>query len=177
MIFGAVYEYEGLRPSIGRDVFVAPTAVVSGDLVIGDQASIWYQAVARADVHYIRIGARTNIQDGCVLHVTHDTHPLVIGDEVTVGHQACLHGCMVGNRCLVGIGARVLDGAILEDECMVAAGALVPPGFRVPAKSLVMGMPAKVVRKLSPEQIADLAASADRYVEYARLTAAGLQQA
>lgn len=173
-VLGRIYPYQGVSPRIGADVFVAPSAVVAGDVELGDGVSIWYQVTARGDVHYIRIGPRTNIQDGAVLHVTHDTHPLIVGSEVTVGHAAVLHGCTVEDRCLIGIGATVLDGAVVETESMVAAGTLVPPGFRVPRGMLVMGVPAKVARPLTDGEIADLSASAARYVEYARLTLVSL---
>jgi len=160
-----VLPYCDVLPRFGERVFLAPTAWVSGDVVTGDDVSFWFHTVARGDVHRIRIGHRTNIQDGTVLHVTHATHSLEIGDDVVVGHAAVLHGCTVEDRVLVGIGARVLDGAVLESECQIGAGAVVPPGMRVPAGHLVLGVPARVVRPLGPEERAGIGAVAARYVE------------
>jgi carbonic anhydrase/acetyltransferase-like protein (isoleucine patch superfamily) len=170
-----VAPFEESFPEIDETVFLAPGAVVTGDVRIGSEASLWYHAVARGDVHWIRIGAQSNIQDHCVLHVTHDTHPLRIGSRVTVGHRATLHGCSIEDECLIGMGSIVLDGAVVESHAMVAAGALVPPRFRVPAGMLVAGVPARVVRKLSTEEQKDIGASADRYVGYAKRTRASLE--
>lgn len=156
------------RPSLGKDVFVAPTATVIGDVVIGDQSSLWFGTVVRGDCYPIRIGARTNIQDNAVVHVTGGKAAATIGDDVTVGHLALVHGCTIGSRCLVGMGSIVLDGAIIEDECFVAAGALVPPRMRVPPRSLVMGSPAKVVRTLGDSDLEQIRESAALYVGYAR---------
>ena len=164
---------QGVLPTIPNSVMVAPGARIIGDVVIGERSSIWYNVVIRGDVNYIRIGEETNIQDGSVLHVTHDTHPLVIGDRVTVGHGVRLHGCTVEDETLIGIGAIVLDGAVVEERSMVAAGALVPPGMRVPSGKLVAGVPARVRRDLGAEELANFAVSASRYVEYARMTYGG----
>lgn len=157
--------YGDAAPRLGERVYLAPTAWVTGDVMTGDDCSFWFHTVARGDVHRIRIGHRTNVQDGAVLHVTHGTHPLTIGDEVVVGHAAVLHGCTVEDRVLVGIGARVLDGAVLENECQIGAGALVPPGMRVPAGHLVLGVPARVARPLTAEERAAIGEIAARYVE------------
>jgi carbonic anhydrase/acetyltransferase-like protein (isoleucine patch superfamily) len=157
--------YGDVLPRLGSRAFLAPTAWISGDVATGDDVSFWFHTVARGDVHRIRIGHRTNIQDGSVLHVTHLTHPLSLGDDVVVGHAAVLHGCTVEDRVLIGIGARVLDGAILESECQVGAGALVPPGMRVPAGHLVLGAPARVTRPLDAEERARIVEIATRYVE------------
>lgn len=151
------------RPRLGAGVFLAPTAVLTGDVEVGDDASFWFHTVARGDVHWIRIGARTNVQDGAVLHVTHRTHPLTLGAGVVVGHAAVLHGCTIEDGALVGIGARVLDGAVVEAGAQIAAGAVVAPGTRVPAGHLAVGVPARVKRPLSPEESANIAAIADRY--------------
>lgn len=158
------YPYRGRTPRLGKRVFLAPTAELTGDIEVGDDASFWFHTVARGDVHWVKIGARTNIQDGAVLHVTHETHPLVVGDGVVVGHQAVLHGCTVEDGALIGIGARVLDGAVVEGGAQVGAGAVVAPGTRVPAGHLVLGIPARVHRELTDDERAKIAAIVDRYV-------------
>jgi carbonic anhydrase/acetyltransferase-like protein (isoleucine patch superfamily) len=159
--------FGGKTPRIDPSVFLASSCVVVGDVEVGPGSSIWFGAVVRGDVNFIRIGARTNIQDQAVVHVTGGTHPTVIGDDVTVGHQAVLHGCTVKDRCLIGIGAIVLDGAVVGEEAIVGAGALVPPGMVIPARSLVMGAPARVKRTLGDADADGLRASAAHYVEYA----------
>jgi len=157
-------------PRLGVRVWIDPAAVVIGRVEIGDDASLWPMAVARGDVNSIYIGARTNVQDGSVLHVTHDGPyspgglPLVIGEDVTIGHRVMLHACTIGNRCLVGMSATVLDGAVLEDEVFLAAGTLVPPGKRLQGRSLYRGSPAQRVRSLSDEELAMLRYSAEHYV-------------
>lgn len=157
-------------PVLGDRVWIDPGAVVIGQVEIGDDASLWPMAVARGDVNTIRIGARTNVQDGSVLHVTHDGPyspggmPLVIGDEVTVGHRVMLHACTIGDRCLLGMSSTILDGATLEDEVFLGAGSLVPPGKRLAARSLYKGSPAQRVRALSDEELAMLRYSAAHYV-------------
>lgn len=161
-------DFEGQFPALKGDVFIASGATVIGDVEIGDQASIWYNTVVRGDVYPIRIGARTNIQDGSVVHVTGDEHATTIGEEVTIGHGAIIHGCDIADRCLVGMGATVLDGAVLEGECMVAAGSLVPPGMTVPSGMLVMGSPASVHRELTDHERESLRKSADKYVSLAQ---------
>jgi carbonic anhydrase/acetyltransferase-like protein (isoleucine patch superfamily) len=149
-------------------VWIAPGAVVIGDVEIGPDASVWFGSVVRGDIHRIRIGARTNLQDHCVVHVTRGLHPTTIGDEVTVGHRATVHGCTVGDGALIGIGATVLDGAVIGEEALVAAGALVPPGAEVPPRTLVRGVPAKPARELAAEEIALQRKRALEYVETAR---------
>lgn len=163
-----LYEYKGTRPALGRGVFVAPSATVLGDVAVGEDSSVWFGAVLRGDVFPIRIGARTNIQDNAVVHVTGGKASTTIGDEVTVGHLALVHGCTIGSRCLVGMGSIVLDGAIVEDECFVAAGTLIAPGARIPARSLVMGRPGKVVRALGEADLASVRESSRLYVQHAR---------
>ena len=162
-----VLAYGGTLPRLAPTAWVAPGAVVVGDVEIGEGSSIWFQSVVRGDVNRIRIGARTNVQDHSTVHVTGGTHPTAIGDDVTVGHRVVLHGCTVKDRCLVGIGAIVLDGAVIEEEAMVGAGALVPPGMIVPSGTLVLGAPAKVKRPLTAEERAFFRASAARYAGYA----------
>jgi len=162
--------YGGISPTIPESVFVAPYAVIVGDVVIGEESSVWYHTTARGDVNRIRIGSRTNIQDNSVLHVTHDTHPLLIGDNVTCGHAVRLHGCTIHDETLIGIGAIVLDGAVVESGAIVAAGSLVPPGMVVRSGTIVAGVPARMLRELRPAEREDILASADRYVEYARVS-------
>lgn len=158
----------GRHPSVDPSVFVAEGAVVTGDVTIGVDSSVWYGAVIRGDVNWVRIGARTNIQDGSVLHVTHETHPLSIGDEVTCGHAVRLHGCTIEHRALIGIGAIVLDGAVVRTGSMVAAGTLVPPGYEVPSGVIVAGVPARVLREMTPAEHDGLPETATNYVTYAR---------
>ncbi len=158
--------YGELKPRIGRNVFIAENATVIGDVEIGDDSSIWFGAILRGDVNYIRVGRCTSIQDGTVVHVTNRTHPTVIGSYVTVGHGVKLHGCTVKDNCLIGIGAIVLDGSVIGENSIVAAGTLVPPGKEFPPNSLIMGFPAKVKRELSEEEIRGLKEHALRYVEY-----------
>ena len=159
--------YGGRAPRLHASVFVAENAVVVGDVEIGEGSSIWFGTVVRGDVNHVRIGARTNLQDLTVVHVTSGTHPTVIGDDVTVGHHAVLHGCTIRDRCLVGIGAIVMDGAVVGPDAMVGAGALVAPGTVVPPGTLVLGSPAKPRRELTPEERAFLRTSAERYAGYA----------
>lgn len=163
--------YRGRLPQLAARVYVDAAAVVIGDVVLGEDSSVWPCAVVRGDVSPIRIGARSSVQDGVVLHVTHDGpytpggRGLVIGDDVTIGHGAVLHACTVGNACLIGMGATVLDGVVIEDEVMVAAGALVPPGKRLPSRTLWAGNPARQLRELNDEQVEQLYYSARNYVK------------
>lgn len=164
-------------PRLGERVWLAPSAVVTGEVTLGDDVSFWFHTVARGDVNWIRIGDGTNVQDGSVLHVSHGTHPLDIGRGVVIGHAAVVHGCTIEDGALIGIGARVLDGAVIGAGAQVGAGAVVPPGMHVPAGTLVVGVPARVRRELSPDERADLAAIRDRYValkeEYRRVLGDG----
>ncbi|HEX5032613.1 MAG TPA: gamma carbonic anhydrase family protein [Candidatus Eisenbacteria bacterium] len=151
-----------------RSVFVAPTAVVVGDVVLGEDASVWYGCVVRGDVGPIRVGARTNLQDGCILHVTRGRRPLTVGDDVTAGHRAVLHGATIGDRCLIGMGAIVLDDAEIGEESLVAAGSVVLEGTRVPPRSFVAGVPASVRGPIPDPIRATLLTSAAHYVALAR---------
>lgn len=170
-----IHAFEGKRPVVEATAFVHSSAHVVGDVVIGAQASIWFNAVVRGDVHPVRIGARSNLQDQMVVHVSGGRHPTVIGDDVTAGHGVILHGCIIGDRCLIGIGAVVLDAAVIENDCMIGAGSLVTPRTRIPAGHLALGRPAKAVRRLTPEELEQLRQSAARYVGYAdRYRAAGI---
>ena len=155
-------------PTVATSAFIEDTAAVIGDVVIGSESSVWFHAVIRGDVHFIRIGHRTNIQDLSMLHVTHDTHPLILGDDVTIGHHVVLHGCMLQNRILVGMGAIVMDGAVIEEDCVIGAGALVTERTHIPPKSLVLGAPAKVKRPLTEDELAWIRNSARNYIRYAR---------
>lgn len=163
--------FETILPTIGQRVFVDPAAIVIGDVVIGDDSSIWPGTVIRGDVNYIRIGARTNVQDGTIVHVSHDGpygnpggFATIIGDDVTIGHGAIVHACIIEDACLIGMGSTVLDGAIVRKHGFVGAGALIPPGKTVGSGELWLGNPAKCVRKLSDKDIEQLYYSAQHYV-------------
>lgn len=159
--------FHGVAPVCHDSVFVAKGAMVIGDVKIGEESSVWYHTVIRGDIHRIRIGQRTNVQDHCTLHVTR-RDPLVVGDEVTIGHRAVVHGCTVEDLCLIGIGAVVLDGAVIGRGSVIGAGAVVPPGTAVPPHSLVLGVPGKVVRNLGPGSADGNRVTAVSYVELAR---------
>jgi len=161
-----IREYRGILPAIDASAFVDESAQIIGDVHIGGESSVWMNCVVRGDVNIIRIGRRTNLQDGTIVHVMRDTHPTRLGDDVTVGHGVILHGCTIEGRCLVGMGAILLNGATLGHDCIVAAGTLVPEGMTVPSRSLVMGSPAKVRRPLSDAEVASILDYARRYVGY-----------
>jgi carbonic anhydrase/acetyltransferase-like protein (isoleucine patch superfamily) len=162
--------YKDISPQIGHNVYIDSSSVLVGEIRIGDDSSIWPLVAARGDVNYIQIGARTNIQDGSVLHVTHKNsdnptgYPLIIGDDVTIGHKVMLHGCTIHDRVLVGMGSIVLDGVIIEDEVMIGAGSLVPPNKHLVSGYLYVGSPVKQARPLSDKERAFLQKSADNYV-------------
>jgi len=162
-----IRSYRGRTPQIAASAYIDPAAVVIGDVTIGEHSSVWPCAVIRGDVNWVRIGARTNVQDGAVLHVMKDEYPLVLGDSVTIGHGAVLHGCTVESRVLVGIGAIVLNNARIGTGSIIAAGTLVPEGTVVPPGSLFMGHPGKFRRALTPEDQASIDGYAARYVDYA----------
>ena len=165
----AIRTYQGMTPQLGERVFVDESAVVIGDVQLGADSSVWPLTVIRGDMHRIRIGARTSVQDGSVLHITHagpfnpDGYPLIIGDEVTIGHQVTLHGCTLGNRILVGMGSIVMDGAVIEDEVVLGAGSLVPPGKRLRSGFLYVGSPARQARALTDKERAYFSYSASNY--------------
>lgn len=171
-----ILPYLDFFPKIAENVFLALGVKVIGNVEIGKDSSVWYNTVIRGDVHYIKIGECTNIQDCSMLHVTNDKYPLNIGNKVTVGHSVSLHGCTLMDLCLIGIGAIILDGAVVEPNSMVAAGALVKPNYVVPSGKLVGGVPAKVLRNLTKEETADFEASAERYKKYSRLTVESLNK-
>ncbi|MFQ5715568.1 MAG: gamma carbonic anhydrase family protein [Nitrospinales bacterium] len=160
--------YKNKTPLIAPSAFIADGARIIGDVAIGGESSVWFNTVVRGDVNHIRIGERTNIQDGCVLHVARKTYPLIVGNEVTVGHSVTLHACVVQSRCLIGMGAIVMDGAEVGENSIVGAGALVTAKTIIPPGSLVLGSPAKVKRKLTEPEIQNIRASANHYVEDAR---------
>jgi len=164
----ALYALGDVRPTLGRDVFVADSAAVIGDVHLGDEAGVWFGAVLRGDYYPIRIGARTNVQDNVVVHITADQAATTIGDDVTIGHAAVIHGCTIGNLCLIGMGSIVLDGAVIGDESFVAAGSLVLPGTYVPPRSFVMGRPASVKRPAQERELEWVRSAAALYVGYAR---------
>jgi len=153
-------------PTVDASAFIDQSAQVIGDVHVGAESSVWMNVVIRGDVHYIRIGARTNIQDGTIVHVMRDTHPTVIGDDVTIGHGAVVHGSVIEDRCLVGMGAILLNGCRIGTGSIVAAGSLLPEGMVVPPGSMVMGAPAKVRRQLTSEEDASIKWYADNYVRY-----------
>jgi gamma-carbonic anhydrase len=152
------------KPKLGQSVYIAKGAAVLGDVTLGDNSSVWYNAVVRGDINRIVIGKGTNVQDNAVVHLA-DEYPCILGDYVTVGHSAIVHACTVGNEVLIGMGAIILDGAVVGDQCLIGAKALVTGGTQVPAGSLVLGSPAKVVRALTPQERAGLKHWADKYVD------------
>ncbi|MCY4614316.1 MAG: gamma carbonic anhydrase family protein [Nitrospira sp.] len=160
--------YRGVTPTIADTAFIEDTAVIVGDVVIESESSVWFHSVVRGDVNFIRIGRRTNVQDLSLLHVTHDTYPLILGDDVTVGHHVVLHGCTIHNRVLIGMGAVLMDGVVVGDDCIIGAGALVTEHTKIPPGSLVIGSPARVKRPLRETELAWLKESAQNYVRYAR---------
>lgn len=156
--------YRSVYPRVAPTAFIDQSAQVIGDVEIGADSSVWMNAVLRGDVNSIRVGRRTNIQDGCVVHVMGGTHPTTLGDEVTVGHAAVLHGCTIGDRCLIGMGAIVLNGADIGSDSIVAAGSLVVERLEVPSRSLVMGSPGRVRRVLTTDEVASIKRYAESYV-------------
>ena len=170
-----LHKFKGTLPTLGANTWIAPSADVVGDVTCGEDCSIWFGCVVRGDVHYIKIGNRVNIQDLSMIHVTHykkpdksDGNPTIIGDDVTIGHRVMLHGCTIESACLIGMSATILDGAVIGKESIVGAGALVTKNKVFPPRSLIVGSPAKVVRELNDEEVAELYASASRYVMFKR---------
>lgn len=165
----AIHAFRGIHPNFGKGVFIDHQSTILGYVTLGDDVSVWPNAVIRGDMHRIQIGARTSVQDGAILHITHASdynpggYPLTIGDDVTIGHRACLHGCTLGNEILVGIGATVLDGAVVEDQVVIGAGSLVPPGKRLESGYLYVGSPARQKRPLTDEEKSYFKYSAANY--------------
>lgn len=170
-----IYKFKNYTPRLGINTWVAQSADVIGDVVCGEDCSIWFGTVIRGDVHYITIGNRVSVQDLSMIHVTHhkakernigDGNPTIIGDDVTIGHRVMLHGCTIEKACLIGMSATILDGAVIAKESIVGANSLVTKNKKFPPRSLIMGSPAKVVRKLSDKEVEELYASASRYVKF-----------
>jgi carbonic anhydrase/acetyltransferase-like protein (isoleucine patch superfamily) len=163
-----IRSFRGVHPQIHPSAFIADSAQIIGDVHVGEQASVWFGTIARGDMYYIRIGDRTNVQDNCVLHTRIGELPTILEDEVTVGHGVTLHGCYVEHGSLIGIGSILLDDVRIGAQSLVAAGSLVSPGTVIPPRSLVMGMPARVKRPLTEEEVRGLARNWQNYVEYSR---------
>lgn len=161
-------KYQNTRPTIGKNVMIAEGAKVIGDVTLGDYSSVWFNAVVRGDVNYIKIGARSNIQDNSVLHVTTDVAPLNIGNDVTVGHNAILHGCSIEDTCLIGSGVIIWDGAQIGEGSIIGAGAVVTSNTKIPPRSLVLGLPAKIKGEISDEKFESIKRSAKNYVKYSQ---------
>ncbi|MEY4504845.1 MAG: hypothetical protein RL154_1141 [Pseudomonadota bacterium] len=168
-----ILKYKNYEPKIAKSAFIAPSADVIGRAEIDEDAAIWFGAVVRADVHFVKIGKRSNVQDGSVVHVTHSENgdestgaPTIVGDDVTVGHKVILHGCTIEDGCLIGMGSTVLDDVVIGKESLVGAGSLVTKGKKFPPRSLIMGSPAKLIRTLNDEEVTELYASAARYVSF-----------
>jgi gamma-carbonic anhydrase len=160
--------FQNLSPKIHESAFIADDAIIVGDVEIGADSSVWFGSILRGDVNSIRIGARTNIQDGTIIHVSSKTHPTILEDEVTLGHRVTLHGCYVETGCLIGIGSIILDGVRVGRNSLVAAGSLLTPNTQIPPRSLVMGSPARVKRELTEEEVKDLEKFWRNYVSLSR---------
>lgn len=158
--------YKGTLPRIGERVFLAENVSIIGDVEIGDDSSVWYGTVVRGDVHYIKIGQRTNIQDNCVVHVTNGVWPTIVGNDVSIGHGVIVHGCTIDRGCLIGMGSVLLDGCTIGEEALVGAGAVVPEGMEVPPRSLVLGVPGKVRRELTESELDRVRKNSRYYLEY-----------
>jgi len=169
-----IQNYKDYKPTIGKNTWIADSADVIGDVEIGEDCSIWFGTVIRGDVHFIKIGDRVSVQDLSMIHVTHykkerkvgDGTPTIVGNDVTIGHRVMLHGCIIEDACLIGMSATILDGAVIGKESIVGAGSLVTKNKKFPPRSLIMGSPAKVVRELTDDEVKELYASANRYVEF-----------
>ncbi|QPJ64949.1 MAG: gamma carbonic anhydrase family protein [Candidatus Nitrohelix vancouverensis] len=159
-----IHTYKDKTPILHPSVFLADGACVIGDVEMQEWSSVWFNAVVRGDVHYIRIGKRTNIQDGCVLHVSRGKYPLILGDDITVGHNVTLHACTIKDRCLIGMGAVVMDGAVVGEDAIVGAGSLVTARTVIPPRTMAIGSPAKVKRELTDEEVLSIRESAEHYV-------------
>ena len=163
-----IQQFRSISPTVAEDVFIAPTAFCIGDVTIRELSSVFFGAVLRGDILSIRVGARSNIQEHALLHTSHGQTPCVVGDDVTIGHGAIVHGCTIENASLVGMGATILDGAIIGSESIVGAQSLVPLGMKIPPRTLALGVPAKVIRPLTDAEIKGLYESARHYVDLSR---------
>ena len=168
-----IKQFERIKPKLGRDVYISESAAVIGDVILGNEVNIWFGAVLRGDMHYIKVGSRSNIQDNAVVHVTTAVSPTTIGSNVTVGHGAIIHGCTIEDNCMIGMGSVVMDDAVVGEGSLIGAGALVPPNMKIPPKSLVVGMPGKIVREVSD---AEFQMIIDRPQEYIDLAAQYLKE-
>jgi len=164
-----IQSFQNLHPKIHESAYVAADAIIIGDVEIGAESSVWFGSILRGDVNHIRIGARTNIQDGTIIHVSSKTHPTVLEDEITLGHRVTLHGCYIETGCLIGIGSIILDGARVGRNSLVAAGSLLTPNTQIPPRVLVMGSPARIKRELSDEEVTDLERFWRNYVSLSRI--------
>ena len=162
-----IRQFNDIEPKIHDTCFIADSVDVIGDVDMKEDSSAWFGTVIRADMHYIKIGKRTNIQDNCTVHVTTDLHPTVIGNEVTIGHTVIIHGCTIEDRCLIGMGAIIMDGSVIGEGSLVGAGALISPGTIIPPKSVVVGLPAKIVRQTTAEEDKEIIDRAQHYIDYA----------
>ena len=171
-----LFPYLEYYPEIHTSVFLASGVKIIGNVKIGKNSSVWYNTVIRGDVHYIKIGADSNIQDCSMLHVTNGKYPLNIGNKVTVGHSVTLHGCILRDLCLIGMGAVILDGAVIEEKAMIAAGAVITPGFVAPSGKLIGGVPGKIIRNLTETELEDFEKSALRYKKYCEITIKSLME-
>jgi carbonic anhydrase/acetyltransferase-like protein (isoleucine patch superfamily) len=162
----SIIGYKGIFPKIHPSVFLCEGVRIIGDVEIAEDCSIWYNTVIRGDVNYIKIGAKTNIQDMAMIHVTHDTCPTIIGENVSIAHLAMIHGCTLKDGCLIGIGAKVLDNAVVGEKALIGAGAVVREGFVVPPRVLVAGVPGKIIRDLTPEEIKRVTDTTPNYMKY-----------
>lgn len=160
--------YKNITPKIHSTAYIEGSAQIIGDVEIGEYSSVWCNAVLRGDVHYIRLGKRTNIQDNCVLHGTNGVYPVILGDDITVGHNVTLHGCVIKDRCLIGMGSIILDGVTIGEDSIIGAGALVTEKSIIPPKSLVMGLPGKIVRQITDDEAARILKSAKNYIGYSK---------
>ena len=168
-----IKQFERIKPKLGRDVYISESAAVIGEVILGNEVNIWFGAVLRGDMHYIKVGSRSNIQDNAVVHVTTAVSPTTIGSNVTVGHGAIIHGCTIEDNCMIGMGSVVMDDAVVGEGSLIGAGALVPPNMKIPPKSLVVGMPGKIVREVSDEEFQMIM---DRPQEYIDLAAQYLKE-
>ena len=164
-----IKKIQNSQPKLGQDVYISENAAVIGDVTLGDEVNIWFGAVVRGDMHYIKIDSRSNVQDNAVVHVTTAVSPTNIGSGVTVGHSAIIHGCTIEDNCMIGMGAIIMDDAVIGAGSLVGAGALVPPNMKVPPKSLVVGMPGKVVREVRKEEYEMIIERPSEYIELASI--------
>ena len=163
-----IMTFDEKSPNIDDSCFIADSVDIIGDVLVGKDSSIWFGSVVRADMNYIKIGNRTNIQDNCTVHVTTDIHPTTIGSEVTIGHNVIVHGCTIEDRCLIGMGAIIMDGAVIGEGSLIGAGALVSPNIIIPPRSLVVGLPGKVVRKTADSELDEIIERAQHYIDFSR---------